>query len=1055
MNDQQKSKKELLEELDRLKRQLDANEHPSTRSDGMDASHGDASTHLQTLMEYLDSGILFENKERRILYVNSKFCSLFNIPVPTEALVGMDCSQSAEQSAVLFRDPTKFIKRIKQLITEKKIVLHEELELADGRTFERDYIPLNTGKEHNGHLWHYRDISEQVNLQKLVRESEQRFKMLANFTRDWEYWIAPDLTLVFNSPSSEQITGYTADEFYQRPSLLEEIIHEEDKHFMMKHLHEHLDDPEPFSADFRIRTKNGELRWLSHSCQPIWSKDGTWLGRRASNRDITQRKEFEHALQESETKHKALLSAIPDWIFLQTKDGVYLDYQAKDISNLAAPPENFIGKNMFTIFPLYLAKQFARHFENVFQSNSLQTLEYDYHGKAGLEHYEARSVPLDDQRVLTIVRNITERKQIEMALKESERNLNEAQAISHIGSWKWDFQTNKVSWSDEMFLLFGISKEEFDGNVEHAIERAVLPEDKPKLFEANKRVRQNLTPVPLEYRVVLPDGNIRIVFAEGKMIRDKHNFITGIAGTVQDITERKTIELSLQRRDQILEAVGKSAEALVKSHLVNEGIQETLRVLGVATNSSRVYIFENHLDKEETVLTSQRFEWCAEGIVPQIDNPDLQNAPLEDIGFRRWIDSLSQNKPIYGNIKEFPEAERDFLALQEIKSIVIMPIYIGTVWWGFIGFDECVQEREWSIAEIEALHAAAGMLGAALQHQQAEIILSEQEQQYRTLFDLSPVGILVEDTNGFILRANATICRSLGYSLDELVGVHVSKLNPPAFVNEIDEHTQRILSGETLIHEVQNIKKDGTLCYVELYETAITLPNHEPGILVIAKDITERKQTEMKLLNSEISYRGLFDSVSDAIYIQDVQGKFLDVNRGAEQMYGYPKEFFVGKTPEILSAPGKNDMQKTFEHVQKAFQGKSQRFEFWGIRSNGEIFPKDVVLNPGTYFGQPVLIALARDITERKRMEEEREQLVSDLQEAMASVKTLGGLLPICAGCKKIRDDKGYWEHVENYIMQHTAATFTHGMCPECSDKYFPEYRRIKEMGSDNQAKNE
>ncbi len=761
-------------------------------------------------------------------------------------------------------------------------------------------------------------------------------------------------------------------------------------------------------------------------------------------RDISKRKKNEGALKESEARNRALLKAIPDWIFLQTKDGMFLDYHANDVENLAALPEDFIGKNMFSIFPLYLAKQFAQHFENVFQSKSLQTLEYDYHRKDGLEHYEARSFPLDDQRVLTIVRNITERKRMEITLKESERDLIHAQAISHIGSWKWDFLTNRVSWSDEMFHLFGISKDEFDGNVEHIIEKAIHPEDKPKLYDANKRVRQNLTPVPLEYRIVLPDGKERIVFADGKMVRDKHNYITGISGTVQDITERKTIELALHRRDQILEAVGKSAEYLVKAHLVNEGIQAAMKTLGEATDVSRVYIFENRFDEEKRLLIDQRFEWVAEGVVPQIDNPDLQNASLVDFGFGRWIEMMSQNQPVYGNIKDFPEAEREFLALQDIQSIVVVPIYVGTSWWGFIGFDDCKSEREWSLAEIEALHAAAGMLGAAFQHQQAEHVLAEREERYRTLFDLSPAGIIVEDSSGVILQVNAALCQSVGYLPEELLGKRIHVLAPPVAEREIDEHLLQILSGSTLVHEVQNIKKDGTLCYMELHETSITLPNHKPGILVIAKDITERKQTEMKLLNSEISYRGLFDSVSDAIYIQDVQGKFLDVNKGAELMYGYPKEFFIGKTPEVLSAPGKNDMQKTFEHVQKAFQGVSQRFEFWGIRSNGEIFPKDVVLNPGTYFGQPVLIALARDITERKRMEAEREQLVNDLKDAILSIKTLGGLLPICAGCKKIRDDKGYWQQVENYIMEHSEATFTHGMCPECAPKYFPEFRPTK-----------
>ncbi len=141
----------------------------------------------------------------------------------------------------------------------------------------------------------------------------------------------------------------------------------------------------------------------------------------------------------------------------------------------------------------------------------------------------------------------------------------------------------------------------------------------------------------------------------------------------------------------------------------------------------------------------------------------------------------------------------------------------------------------------------------------------------------------------------------------------------------------------------------------------------------------EKKLTEKALQNSEISYRGLFNSIHDAIYIQDINGIFLDVNDGAAQMYGHPREYFIGKTPAFLGAPGKNDFDKTLEAIQHAFSGEAQRFEFWGKRSNGEVFPKDVRLFKGTYFGQDVAIAVAQDITERKRSEDETKKQLKEL----------------------------------------------------------------------------
>jgi PAS domain S-box-containing protein len=136
-------------------------------------------------------------------------------------------------------------------------------------------------------------------------------------------------------------------------------------------------------------------------------------------------------------------------------------------------------------------------------------------------------------------------------------------------------------------------------------------------------------------------------------------------------------------------------------------------------------------------------------------------------------------------------------------------------------------------------------------------------------------------------------------------------------------------------------------------------------------DLSEsQKLTRMNtaLVESELSYRSIFEHATDAIYVQDKDGVFLDVNPAAIRMYGYKREEMVGFTPEKLGAPGQNDLKKTLEHVRKAFMGEPQRFEWWGRRKNGEIFPKEIVLNKGMYFGREVVFAMARDITERYRV---------------------------------------------------------------------------------------
>jgi PAS domain S-box-containing protein len=139
----------------------------------------------------------------------------------------------------------------------------------------------------------------------------------------------------------------------------------------------------------------------------------------------------------------------------------------------------------------------------------------------------------------------------------------------------------------------------------------------------------------------------------------------------------------------------------------------------------------------------------------------------------------------------------------------------------------------------------------------------------------------------------------------------------------------------------------------------------------IINDLSESQkliQMNTALAESEQSYRSIFEHATDAIYIQDREGVFIDVNPSAIRMYGYTREEIIGFTPEKLAAPGRNDLKKTLHYVRKAFKGESQRFEWWGRRKNGEIFPKEIVLNRGMYYGQEVVFAMARDITERYKV---------------------------------------------------------------------------------------
>jgi PAS domain S-box-containing protein len=187
--------------------------------------------------------------------------------------------------------------------------------------------------------------------------------------------------------------------------------------------------------------------------------------------------------------------------------------------------------------------------------------------------------------------------------------------------------------------------------------------------------------------------------------------------------------------------VGRAAEHFLGTASLDAGMQAVLADLGDATGVSRVYVFANDDDEGGERYVSQRYEWVAPGVSAEIDNPDLQHLPYEEAGLGRWATALSRNMSMYGEVRDFPEGEREILEPQGIISIVVVPIFVREHWWGFIGFDECETEREWSSAEVEGLRAAAGMIGAAIQREQVEQALHISQERLALALDSTQDGL--------------------------------------------------------------------------------------------------------------------------------------------------------------------------------------------------------------------------------------------------------------------------------------------------------------------------
>jgi PAS domain S-box-containing protein len=190
-------------------------------------------------------------------------------------------------------------------------------------------------------------------------------------------------------------------------------------------------------------------------------------------------------------------------------------------------------------------------------------------------------------------------------------------------------------------------------------------------------------------------------------------------------------------------------------------------------------------------------------------------------------------------------------------------------------------------------------------------------------------------------------------------------------------------------------------------------------------------------------FRALVENATDIIYWTDAAGRFTHVNPMAARLMRYPEEQLVGRHFADLIDPAHRAAALQFYTRQFKERRPHSYYEFPAITGSGSTvwFGQNVRAMFGADGDVAGFEAVARDITERKELERDRERLIAELKDALTSVKVLRGLLPICSCCKMIRDDGGYWQQIETYIRDHSEAEFTHGLCPDCLARYDEEIK--------------
>ncbi len=271
----------------------------------------------------------------------------------------------------------------------------------------------------------------------------------------------------------------------------------------------------------------------------------------------------------------------------------------------------------------------------------------------------------------------------------------------------------------------------------------------------------------------------------------------------------------------------------------------------------------------------------------------------------------------------------------------------------------------------------------------------------------------------------------------------VLPLSAPASLEVIDPEDRKKLRqiifetvktavGQRMEYRV--LMNGGEVRFVES-RTSVLWNEHKKlsKVAVVSRDITERTRAEKQL-------RSLSRAVEQSpavIIITDIHGNIEYVNPKFCELTGYTSDEVIGRNPRILKS-GEMPPEEYKRLWQTISSGGEWRGEFHNRKKNGDLYWEFASVSAIRDAAGTIthFLAVKEDVTDRKRTDEERIKLVSELQRALAKVKTLSGLLPICAWCKRVRDDEGYWKQIESYVEAHSDAEFTHGICPECAEKH-------------------
>jgi PAS domain S-box-containing protein len=653
------------------------------------------------------------------------------------------------------------------------------------------------------------DITERKQAEQALRESEERFRALVANSSDIITVLQADGIITFESESTRHVLGYTAGQLVGTRAF--DRIHPDDLPKIAAVFAEKIQiSGATATVEYRFRHADGSWVYLESRARNLLD-DPVIHGVVVNSRDITKRMQTETALLESETRYRAISEMISDYAYAYTiwPDGSFTPVWITDESFRRMTGYNW--EEIGSTFKLYhpddmeivrrdVAQTVAGHpasgeYRILTKGGGIRWLRIDR--QVEWDEHEHRPV-----RFYGAARDITERKLAEEEVRISEARLSESQQIAHIGTWVWDIKSNTTFWSDETYRIAGYEPGAFVPSYTVILE-TIHPEDRKRVQEAVDAALYQNQPYILDYRIILPNGGQRYVHARGEVSFDEDGAPARLAGTTQDITERKRAEEALRYSEERF----------------------------------RTFIQQS---SEGFVLTDEQgliIEWndALEKIVG-ISREEALHQPIWDIQYRAAAQSSDSSDQYDRNktaILDAIQTGESPLFHRLIETVVSQPE----------GQTKYLQQSVFPVRTEKGWRLGSVVLDMS-EHKRAEEAVRRSESFLRALLDATTDVAFLMSQDGTLLTLNEALARHMGKTVAEAIGTNgFSFLQSDLRAKRQSRFEQVLETGQPARWE----DEASTGIWDNNVFPILTRGGTVEAFAVYCRDITEQKRLESEL----------------------------------------------------------------------------------------------------------------------------------------------------------------------------------------------------------------